>query len=553
VNGPASYPDLVTAVTIGLNQRPLPVTALAGPAGAHAAVLGSGDPAGLVLDAAALLTAARRAGLRARPAPLPGAALPDLAPELSPVASSVVASAIRGDNPALLADLLGAAAAAGFRAAAPVLPALLDAAVQNRSLHAAVRAVLGQRGRWLAAQRADWQRVAGGAATPAPDDTTRADLTAGAAPPGGTAPHDMMVWQTGRCGERRGWLAALRHADPAAARDLLAAGWRQETGADRETLLPVLAEQLSGADEPFLEAALDDRKSSVRRTAAGLLATLPGSAFNARAIARGAACLRVEGDGPDRRLAVAIPGPCDTAATRDGIEAAPPPGRGGHRAWLLTQFIAAVPLPEWSARLGLRPVAAARLPVAGGFRADVHAGWRNAAITQRDAAWAAALLAVEADGRASGGGGGAEAGAAGRGPGRAVSGWPAAAELASVLPPDARAARAVALLAEATVSPEAAEEISACPGPWPHDLAGEMLRYVAGGARWADRDDRVPPVPGRLLRAAARKIPAGTAPDYAAALRALARSAFPPGAWADALIRTADLVDLRRLFLQELQ
>jgi hypothetical protein len=533
VSGPASYTDLVTAATIGLNQRPLPVTALAGPAGAHAAVLGTGDPAGLVLDAAALLTAARRAGLRARPTPLPGAAPPDLAPELSPVASSVVASAIRGDNPALLADLLGAAAAAGFRTAAPVLPALLDAAVQNRSLHAAVRAVLGERGRWLAAQRADWQRAAGAAADPAPDDR--------------------MVWQAGRSGERRSWLAALRHADPAAARDLLAAGWRQETGEDRETLLPVLAEQLSGADEPFLEAALDDRKSSVRRTAAGLLAALPGSAFNARAIARGAACLRVEGDGPDRRLAVAIPGSCAAAAIRDGIEAAPPPGRGGHRAWLLTQFIAAVPLAEWAARLGLRPVAAVRLPVAGGFRVDVHAGWRNAAITQRDVTWAAALLAVEAGGGASGAAGGAEAGAAGRGPGRAVTGWPAAAELASVLSPDARAARAVALLAEATVSPEAAEEISACPGPWPHDLAGEMLRYLAQAARWADRDDRVPPLPGRLLRAAARKMPANSAPDYAAALRALAGSAFPPGAWADALIRTADLIDLRRLFFQELQ
>ena len=190
-------------MTIGLNQRPLPVTALAGPAGAHAAVLGTGDPAGLVLDAAALLTAARRAGLHARPTPLPGAAPPDLAPELSPVASSVVASDVCGDNPALLADLLGAAAAAGFRAAAPVLPALLDAAVRNRSLQPAVRAVLGERGRWLAAQRADWQRVAGAAADPAPDD--------------------LMVWQTGRSGERRSWLAALRHADPAAARDLLAA------------------------------------------------------------------------------------------------------------------------------------------------------------------------------------------------------------------------------------------------------------------------------------------------------------------------------------------
>ena len=258
VTGPATYTDLVTAVTIGLNQRPLPVTALACRAGAHAAVLGTGDPAGLVLDAAALLTAARRAGLHARPTPLPGAAPPDLAPELSPVASSVVASDVCGDNPALLADLLGAAAAAGFRAAAPVLPALLDAAVRNRSLQPAVRAVLGERGRWLAAQRADWQRVAGTAADPAPDDLT--------------------VWQTGRSGERRSWLAALRHADPAAARDLLAAGRRQETGEDRETLLPVLAEQLSGADEPFLETALDDRKSSVRRTATGLLATLPGSA-----------------------------------------------------------------------------------------------------------------------------------------------------------------------------------------------------------------------------------------------------------------------------------
>jgi hypothetical protein len=432
-----------------------------------------------------------------------------------------------------------------------VLPCLLDAAARNRSLQPSVRAVLGERGRWLAAQRADWQQVAGVAAAPAPDGATRAGPGADAAPPGVTAPDDVMVWQTGRSGERRNWLAALRRADPAAARDLLAAGWRQETAPDREALLPVLAEQLSGADEPFLEAALDDRKSSVRRTAAGLLATLPGSAFNIRAIARGASLLRVEGDGPDRRLAVAIPQTADAAAIRDGIEAAPPPGRGGHRAWLLTQFIAAVPLPEWGARLGVGPAAAARLPVAGGFRADVHAGWRNAAIAQRDAVWAAALLAVEAGGGAGGSSG--AAGTAGRGPGQAVVGWPASAELASLLPPDVRAARAVALLAEAAVSPEAAEEISACPGPWPHDLAGEMLRYLARDGRWADRDDRVPPVPARLLRAAARKMPAGTGPDYAAALRALASSAFPPGAWADALIRTADLIDLRRLFLQELQ
>ncbi len=106
------------------------------------------------------------------------------------------------------------------------------------------------------------------------------------------------TWRTGGRAERRAWLTALRQRDPAAARELLAAGWDTETGADRAELLGVLGARLGPGDEPFLETALDDRKQAVRQAAAGLLARLPGSAHTARAIARGTAVLSIERRGP---------------------------------------------------------------------------------------------------------------------------------------------------------------------------------------------------------------------------------------------------------------
>ena len=179
---PYGYAELVGAATVGLAQRPLDVRALAGPAGGHAGVLPSGDPAGAVLAAAALFTAARRAGqlpstLGAAPGAVPDAAVPgvaggavagagvpgaapaDVVPELSPRAGAVLAAAVHLNNPGLLAALLAVTAEAGFRAPAPLLPALLNAALRGEALRPWVVAVLGQRGRWLAAQRPAWGRI----------------------------------------------------------------------------------------------------------------------------------------------------------------------------------------------------------------------------------------------------------------------------------------------------------------------------------------------------------------------------------------------------------
>jgi hypothetical protein len=527
-----TYDDLVTAATVGLSHSPLQVTALAGVAAEHAAVLDSADQAGALLDAAALLTAARRAGVLpvAGITPLPAAAA-DAAAELPAGAARL----LRGGSPELLADLLAEAASGGYRAPAPLLPALLDAAAKDSSLRPAVAAMLGARGRWLAQHRPDWQRVADEGA---PDATARG---AAAGPGAPDVSGDPEAWETGSRGERRACLAALRDRDPAAARDLLAAGWGGETGNDREDFLTVLARGLSHADEEFLEHALDDRKESVRVAARRLLARLPDSAFSRRAAERAAPLLRLEHRGKAQHLVATQPDHADPAAIRDGITVHSPARVIGTGPWLLTQMIAAAPLASWVTGLGLEPGRLASLPIAGGLRLEVHAGWRLAAISEASAEWADALLAAT------------EPGQAGERPQQA---WPREFELAAVLPAAVRAARAAAIVAEATATPHVAAEIAACPRPWPEFLAdavaGALRRIVASAARSESLAYRYGS-PVELASAAGHGVPVTAGTDYAAVLAQLASTENCPQYWSSALRRAADTIAVRRAFHEEIR
>ena len=523
-----SYAGLVAAATVGVGRRPELVTSLAGPAAAHVGVLSTADPAASVLDAAALLTVAHRAGwLPQTGVSHPGPAAADSAPELPPRAAALLSRAAEADA-AVLTDLLTAAGAAGYRAPAPLLPALLDAAIRDRALRPAVADVLGQRGRWLAAHRADWQRVVAGADRPDPADGPDA-------------------WQTGRRDERAGYLAALRDTDPAAARELLRAGWASETGDDRAALLPVLARGLSAADEEFLETALDDRKGAVRAAALRLLARLPSSAWSGRVTERAWPLLRLEGTGPGRTLVASLPGGLDPAAARDGIGGQPPPPGISAAAWQLTQVISLVPLGQWASRFGLAPAEIVALPVAGDLASHVHAGWRLAAVRQASPDWAAALLTASARHPQT-----LRAGS------RPLAAWPADEQLVAVLPPAARADRVARLLSRTTITPAALAELTACPGPWPASLAEVVVSLLRAavtavpgspaaqaswaGTRWA----------GELASAAARNLPATGGIDYAAALTRLAEAGSCPPPWPVVLHRIASTIALRRAFLEEI-
>jgi hypothetical protein len=532
----ASFDDLVTAATVGLSRKPFAVTELDGPAAAVAGALDPSDPATALLDAAALLTVARRAGFRPEPGivgPPASAVSPvEAAPELSPRAErslrqlggAQLAPGFAAGDKELLADLLTAAGEAGYVASAPLLPDLLDAAVRTTALRPVVAAVLGVRGRWLAGHRTDWQRVVdAGPAVAVPAD-------------------DPEVWRTGSQAERQAYLAALRHRDPNAGRELLAADWARLPADERAALLAALARDLSAGDEEFLDAVLDDRASGVRVIAQRLLTRLPRSRFRERATDRATAVLRLERHGQRQSLAVTRPANPDAAAVRDGIDVRLPSPSIGLGAWLLTQLIAAVPVATWTDLFGLSPAGIVALPVEprldAARRLDVHAGWRLAAVSQGSAEWAQALLT---------------AGDPDDGGGRPPAAWPDDQRLAAALPPATRAERAAALLAGAKLTPgpaaanQAIAEVGGAPMPWPGGLADVVMTILGRAAPLA----ALPRLPRGLLDLAARGLPATGGRDYAAELTRLADA--HPQSWTPLVRKTAETVLLRRAFLEEIR
>jgi hypothetical protein len=538
-----SYSDLVTAATVGVSRKPLPITDLDGPAAVHVGVLDVSDPAASLLDAAALLTVAQRAGFRPEPATFrPSAASGDSAPELSPRAERALRQIggahlapgfAAGDNE-LLADLLTAAADAGYVSSAPLLPDLLDAAVRTTALRPAVAAVLGVRGRWLARHRADWQRITdsvpgGQAVTVSPG-----------------SPGSEEVWRTGSRGERRAYLAAQRQRDPKAGRELLAADWAQLPGDERAALMAVLARGLSADDEEFLDAALDDRAAAVRGVARRLLTLLPGSRYGRRATERACAVLRLERHGLRPTLVASLPGDLDAAAVRDGLDPRRPSPSIGAAAWVFTQIIAAVPLARWTRLFGLEPTDIVLLPVEANRGMEVHAGWRLAAINQGSSQWAEALLAV----------GDPDDGT------RPPAAWPTDQQLAATLPPAGRAARAAALVASAGLNdvPAAVQrviaEVGGGPVPWPAPLADAVVAFLGRAGTRAV----LPRLPRGLLDMAARGLPALPAlpdpaalvgRDYAVELTRLADT--HPQTWSPLVRKTVETILLRRAFLEEIR
>ncbi|MFG2458853.1 DUF5691 domain-containing protein [Streptomyces sp. NPDC048523] len=389
-----AWEELVTSALLGTARRTPPGI----PPGPEAPVA--------LLDAAAVETVRRRAGLRpARAAQRPQPAPEDPRPSLPAAAARRLAMLLadrpgtggggrRGTAPdlmELLPQWLSAANARGYAAPAELLPALLDAARGRTDLRPAALAFAGSRAIWLARLNPDWRFAlratpGGGAALPPPQDTAGIQR----------------LWEEGLFAERVALLGAIRAREPAAARELLAMTWATERAEDRLMFLDSLRTGLGPDDEPFLEQALADRSRNVRATAAELLSALPGSALAARMAVRAGACVAVDHTQDTPAILVEVPHECDPGMERDGVVAKAPSGRG-ERSWWFGQLVEAAPLGVWPGRLGGRtPEEIVALPVADDWRNELHAAWCRAAVRQRDAAWARALLGAPAAPEAGG-------------------------------------------------------------------------------------------------------------------------------------------------------
>ena len=372
-----SWHELVTASLIGTERSVVPAVAIPGlpPADDD-----PGDPAAVLLDRAALLTAARRAGRRPDHAESLPVCAADPRPMVSPAAARRLRRLIGGEHPDLLTEWLSAAVARGLRLPPQLLPALLDRARRGRPADPGLPRLLaeagGPRARWLADLNPDWEHAVEEAST------------------------DEETWRLGDTRQRRGYLASLLTRGPDAGRALITAGWDAAGAADRVMFLSALADTLGPPDEPLLEAALDDRAEDVRRWAAYLLARLPGSALGQRMAERALRYVRVEPAAQGLRLSIVTPRRPDAELRRDGIAAGPEPigAPVESRTHVLLEVLARTPLRTWTDGFGLTPAEVVALP-SGGWAPVMFAGWSRAAIAQGNRDWISALLGHALNGR----------------------------------------------------------------------------------------------------------------------------------------------------------
>lgn len=455
MTGTTPWEELVTSALLGTDRRTPP---------ADIGAPGQDAPVAL-LDAAALHTLRRRAGLlparaaaRPEPAPhddrreLPAPARRRLTQLLADRTAPAGSGGRRGTAPdltELLPQWLTAANDHGYRAPAAALPALLDAAHVRNDLRPRVLAFAGPRGLWLARLNPDWKfalrGASGGAVLPDAQDTEAV----------------RQLWEQGLFAERVALLAAVRARDATAARALLATTWSTERAEDRLMFLDSLRAGLSDLDEPFLEESLSDRSRNVRATAAELLSALPNSALAARMAARAATCVSLDRAGGPTAATVVVEAPheCDAEMQRDGVSPTPPSGRG-ERSWWLGQLVEATPLSVWPDRLGGRtPEEIVTLPVLDGWADELHAAWCRAAVRQRDAHWAHALLGPPAASPATGPG---------------ASSLAERAKLLATLPAAERADWVAGFIAAHGLS-EAFQLLGVCAVPWSGPLGRAVV------------------------------------------------------------------------------
>jgi hypothetical protein len=427
-----AWPELVATALVGTGRRPLGDDVRAQVATALGADLPDGTPESAVLAAAGVLAAHRRAGWvpptasASDPVVLPAA--PDGRPVAPPTAVQLLELLLAGQvtvpgGPGpLVADWLHRCLSSGRRPPPRTLPDLLAAATADPSLRGPVAAAGGARLAWLAAQQAAWGWAVGSV------QPSRA-IEGGDSGDGAEA--RTRRWATGGRAERAALLADLRAVDPERSRALVEETWATEDARSRLAIVETYASGLSMADEPFLEAALDDRSKTVAATAASLLRQLPGSRLAARSAERLRPLVRVDGR-LRKHLAVELPDEPDAAARRDGVVDKGAPRGLGPRAWWRHQLVAASPLTMWEDLLALEPSQVVRLV----DDADLLTALVTAARRQRDGRWAEALLAATPD-----------------------------ATLLALLPPAAREGRILPLLA-ACADGHVATAVGALPPPW---------------------------------------------------------------------------------------
>lgn len=324
-----------------------------------------------LLDATTLLGAARAAG---RPIttniPSPTAAPIEPKPSARAAAVALLPRLLASEFRPLLGEWLERCALQKKVVPPFFLPGLFEVAAESE--RAAVSAVAGERGRWLARQNPNWSWVLDGA--PSTDPT---------------------LWETGTPPERLACLRQWRATEPATGRERLHQTWETETPEFRLQALEIFAIGLSLNDEDFLTSLLSDRRKDTRQQAQALLASLPDSALANRFRNRANSWLTIKRSFLSKRLELELPSAFDPAWKADAVEAKPPAGIGEKAFWV-QQVLACIPVRHWTQNFEIPAETLLRLAVDGEWSDLLLGSWFKSTLLDGDPQAAAALFPIVA-------------------------------------------------------------------------------------------------------------------------------------------------------------
>lgn len=366
-----TWDDTVKAALLGTNRAEMPAAPAEGNLGQLLTHLPQQDDAATLLMSAGTMTLHSQTGWQPAATAPPQATLRSVQQPACPTAiGRQLDTLLEGTQATLLPEMLTALAQIGYCVPETLLPNLLDKGAKLAKLRPYIFPVLGWQGRWLAGQNPAWGYA-----------SFEIDSWAGL----------LDAWQTAVPAKRQGLLRQLRLMQPERGRQILAHTWKSGQGLLRHQLIKLLDINLSIADEPFLETALDDRNHLVRRAAADLLARLPQSRLGQRMKQHVSGMLTWT---PTHKhtITVRLPKQFSPAMLRDGIPNIKPEDLLKLRTRLLTQTISRVPLNFWMDEWQKSAQEIAQAAQKSAWPRSLTAAFGTATIRQQNEAWAEALI-----------------------------------------------------------------------------------------------------------------------------------------------------------------
>ena len=367
--------EIVSTAIVGTERQSFKLPAQVFGESAPGLSLPEGDaPEVSLLKTAALISSYRRAGIKST---TDREAAPEIfAADEEPVYISKrselhLATILAGNYSQVLPEFFELAAKNGRVLPPQFLSEILDLGASKRDLRKFILPVTGERGRWLARHRDEWQWAL---ETEDSDD----------------------AWETGQRDERLSLLETLRRHNPSSARELLKAAWPGESAKDRAAFLEVLRIETGKTDEEFLTKILQtDKSGEVRRVAYDLLLKIDDSELVKSLVERAASMFSFKAGGLLSKPKIEIDFPADFEKKDDVLNVPEiyldQKGLGG-KAVKIAKLLQSIPPKIWEEKFSARKEDIIEAAKQSEWQKALLTGFKSGAVNFADAEWLMAVL-----------------------------------------------------------------------------------------------------------------------------------------------------------------